>query len=408
MNIEEDKVPPRAYTHQSETVNSMLSAKKTALGFSKKDDVGKTVFIKDIWCAVVAHQDYEIEKAIIKQSNEYHLAQSMEYLTVELETWTCWSKEERVQYVRQFREMTSDEVKQRKEIDTDCFGMCFGETETIDVLSVKLSEKLPNLLHCDLIERKALQLLNIPNAVVLEPTLIPQINGKIYLVAGKDIGNGPSKVRITGLQHRVHCSCKGFRFSNICAHSVAVAYKEDILATFVARVKQSRGSRSILTFPENAGGAGRKGKQNRRTRSYPVSSTQDQVAASQEMPFTEIWHNNNPIVVCSIDAVPVTKNRCTYYGNEFPQGPFAIVPFDIVLKHEERWRYLNRNRQRPSDPTYLPSSAKKLTTKYYCVRRNCVYMRFPYFCAGILLVDPECVLNESHKKVVKEQLSITL
>ena len=40
--------PPRIYTSQSEAVNWMLSSKKVALGYSKKEDISKTIFIKEI------------------------------------------------------------------------------------------------------------------------------------------------------------------------------------------------------------------------------------------------------------------------------------------------------------------------------------------------------------------------
>ena len=52
-----------------ETVNSILAAKKFALGYGKKEDVSKVSFIKDIYQSAVEHQSREIEKAIINQSS---------------------------------------------------------------------------------------------------------------------------------------------------------------------------------------------------------------------------------------------------------------------------------------------------------------------------------------------------
>ena len=70
------------YTKQSETVNSVLSAKKLALGYSKKEDISKAHFIKYVWQGVVNHQEHEIEKAIINQSVEYCLAPADQYVLV--------------------------------------------------------------------------------------------------------------------------------------------------------------------------------------------------------------------------------------------------------------------------------------------------------------------------------------
>ena len=69
MNIK--SVPPRLYSNQSETVNSILAAKKCALGYGKKEDVSKFSYIKGIYQSAVEHQSREIEKAIINQINKY-------------------------------------------------------------------------------------------------------------------------------------------------------------------------------------------------------------------------------------------------------------------------------------------------------------------------------------------------
>ena len=71
---------PRIYINQSEAVNWMLSSKKVALGYSKKEDVSKTIFIKEIWKPAVDHQHFEMEKAGINQSSEYHPSQEAAYL----------------------------------------------------------------------------------------------------------------------------------------------------------------------------------------------------------------------------------------------------------------------------------------------------------------------------------------
>lgn len=92
-------IPARVYTHQSETVNSVLAAKKQALGFAKKDDISKTQFIRSVWQRVVQEQDLEIERALYGQSDRLRLTKDAEYLQVEVEDWFNWSKKTRLRLV---------------------------------------------------------------------------------------------------------------------------------------------------------------------------------------------------------------------------------------------------------------------------------------------------------------------
>ena len=122
----------------------------------------------------------------------------------------------------------------------------------------------------------------------------------------------------------------------------------------------------------------------------------------------KIWHNSYPLKICSVLTVLSNKNSCGHCGNEFPGGPLAIVRFDIVISHKERWQCLNRHRTTENDPKYLLSPVNSPTTRYYCIRRQWIYNRFPYFSSAILLVADDVALSNSHKKIIKEQLNVTL
>ena len=207
----------------------------------------------------------------------------------------------------------------------------------------------------------------------------------------------------------VKCNCRGFKFIKVCSHSVAVSDKEDMLRNHVAKAKGFR-SGSAVTHRLNAKGSRWKGGQKRRQRLYhPEKPFQrrDEKNASKNR-FTQIWDNNNPLVICSVKSVSLNRNSFGYCGTEFPRGPLAIVPFDIVISHKGRWQYLNRNRESEQEPKYLPSPANSPTTRYYCIRRNCIYNRFPYFNATFLQVDVSIILTNSHKKIINEQLSVSL
>ena len=92
-----------------------------------------------------------------------------------------------------------------------------------------------NLLHAETIQKKALDLSNNPTALVLSPSVIVEKKEKIYLAAGK---THPETYCVTvSAKSLVKCSCKGFRYSSVYSHSVAVAEKEGILKIHIGKFK---------------------------------------------------------------------------------------------------------------------------------------------------------------------------
>ena len=156
----------------------------------------------------------------------------------------------------------------------------------------------------------------------------------------------------------------------------------------------------------NSLGVGRKGQKQRRMRQY--HSSNEVTSAIDQSPFSEIWHNNKPLEILYVRDIPESKCFCTYCSNEFPRGPVSVAPFfDIALSHEERWKYLNCNRKSPNDPEYLACAINKYTKRFYCVRKECFYGRFPYFSSNFITYA-NVNLNISHKQVLKEQLNIEI
>lgn len=168
------------------------------------------------------------------------------------------------------------------------------------------------------------------------------------------------------------------------------------------------GYRSSIIYPDENAGAGRKGGRKRKARIY-INQDQDKYAkrANHDAPFTEIWHNNEPLMVIAVKDIPIEKSSCGYCGREFPRGIIAIQPFDIALSHRERWQYLNRNTNGKDEPKYLPSPRGKMTLRYYCISDDCIFKRFPYFRSELLEVSGDITLKESHKNLLREQLRVT-
>ena len=106
-------------------------------------------------------------------------------MQIPLETWTNLSMAQKRKYLDFIINLSNDELESMKTIDDSFWNMEEQRIHPIKTaLSVKLSEAV-NILHADTIEKKALDLLNYPNAITLSPTLTENDKGKTYLVAGK-------------------------------------------------------------------------------------------------------------------------------------------------------------------------------------------------------------------------------
>ena len=80
--ITKNGVPVRFYTNNSETTNSVLTAKKKSLNYGNKDDLSTIKFISDVWLSVVDDQKLEVTKAFQGQSANMKLNKEAEYLMI--------------------------------------------------------------------------------------------------------------------------------------------------------------------------------------------------------------------------------------------------------------------------------------------------------------------------------------
>ena len=336
------KIPPRLYTNQSESVNSILAAKKVALGYNKKDDVTQSFFMQKIWKATVDYKSLEIEKAICNRSNEFHAGHA-EYLSASLEDWFNMSRQNQETYVQQLRMMSNGNIKNKNNIVIPEGNTT--QAPIIEVLSLKLTEVIHALLHASDIEKKALRLINMPRAITENPTLDINKNHKTYFVAGEKQQKYYTVVKSEKNTLNTLTNYKGFEYACICSHSVAVAERDSLLKGFLEQVKSNRRKGNKFCSSNGLAGVDRNRQQQRRVRKY--NSSTERKPSEGTSPFTDIWHNNKLLWVIRVGGIPENKCVCSYCGNEFPRGPIAVVPFDIALAHEERRKYLNRNRERP-------------------------------------------------------------
>ena len=145
-------------------------------------------------------------------------------------------------------------------------------------------------------------------------------------------------------------TCKSFRDSGgLCPHVLVVAGKTGRLRSFIATHKKacnkmgkiiSANLSKQLEGKPNQRVKQRRGKNN--VSHVPVVSEEDpyDVMVPEPMRYIEYYQNDEPFyVVFTHDySNAITCTGCT---NEFSKR-IQIAPYDIVLLHEERYRYLKK------------------------------------------------------------------
>ena len=96
----------------------MLSVKKVSLGYSKKDDIAKSHFVKYVWKSTVNDYSLEIERTWTNQSAEYRLSEKDKYLAILTEVLYQWSYKYRMEYINFVRSPGKNDIENQKAINT--------------------------------------------------------------------------------------------------------------------------------------------------------------------------------------------------------------------------------------------------------------------------------------------------
>ena len=107
----------------------------------------------------------------------------------------------------------------------------------LNSLSMKLSEHLTRILHADIIEMKARDLLNNSIVISCSPSITDNNTGNVYLVA-KKASKVPCKLSVTK-QGLVKCNCKGFTHLLLFSHSVVISEKGGFLSLHIVNGKKN-------------------------------------------------------------------------------------------------------------------------------------------------------------------------
>lgn len=408
LPLDEHGKPKRCYTHQSESLNNILTRRKEAFikNYKGKQDLSKLQFATEIFQPTYKHQMEELQAAIYGGSDEYELADICKYLQVSPETWFGeWSESKREGYVNKFNELTVEHVLEEKPIrlpnNDDLMANYEPDKEFVSIPNIveeQLKEKrgYSDELIKGLIEQVSV-LVNSTNAIQRQPNLDATAKAK-FLVASKTAKSGYNTC--TKNERHISCACNSYKHDSVCKHSLAVAIQQKCLQSHLQHIKQSnQRSRCGLVQPVNDNCAGKKGGKNknrwRASRSREPQETQ--FAAAGFNPA--VHHNDKPFIITFLDDNP-KATECRTCRTGFIRRT-KIIPFDIVLAHEERWMYPDQR-----DKTkWLPSA--KTTTKYYCVRKSCIMERFPYFNASFLVIPPEkkASLLRSHLNLLDKEFN---
>ena len=152
-----------------------------------------------------------------------------------------------------------------------------------------------------MIIREASRIFNTPNSAVQVISLVPL---NVYFIAAKNCKKGMYEC----LLYRSHlsCRCPCYMFKGICKHSLCVANNENILKDHIEFVlrsqRHSRPCRSGRVKPVKAT-AGEKGGSHRhsyRPNRGTANSNTSPAGFSQGRLFTEIHHDNRPLIVCQL------------------------------------------------------------------------------------------------------------
>ena len=196
----------------------------------------------------------------------------------------------------------------------------------------------------------------------------------------------------------IKCQCNLYSKLKLCGHLLVACEVKGLLEDALKQYKISGNKLLKHTRPSSAGEKKnkkpRRGKQNislsaveetEELRLDDAEEIPDNIYCGKPRPFrgySEIFHNDHPFV-----AVP---NKEIEFRSKLPicasclcQIPIknAQIPNDFVLCHKERYTYPKRN----DDGTITKTpTVKKMTTKFYCVRKACVLKRHPYFWAGLI------------------------
>lgn len=213
------------------------------------------------------------------------------------------------------------------------------------------------------------------------------------------------------------CRCRQSQSTaGICCHILVVADTIGNLSEFLKSYNQKKGKANNIVYANIPKRAGEKPKEKKKRKGQnnvkcvpileEVQRPDNDIDFQKPLAFTEIWHNHNDFnVVFTRDCQNAKK--CESCKVEFARGSIVCIPQDIAVLHRERYFYPKKDEQGKvtMEPTW-----KKEADKFYCVKKECILRRHPYFWKGMIKIgsDMEPQLKDGHLKLLKEVFHLSL
>ncbi|XP_070565124.1 uncharacterized protein [Ptychodera flava] len=205
---------------------------------------------------------------------------------------------------------------------------------------------------------------------------------------------------------KMECECQYFKSMHICEHTVAAAEDMNVLRQYVEWAEKNKRNPVLSALYRGSlpKGAGKKpGQRSRQAKSKPdIEHVVDPLPVNMSHPFTEYYHNNNPFIVVFVDEVADKKALCPTCNLHFATR-VKIKPFDLILKHKERYLY-------PDKANIWVPTRYQTRDVFYHLQLQCVQPRHPYFKNSFILIsdDVKGKLDTSHKQILKQEFDLNL
>ena len=214
---------------------------------------------------------------------------------------------------------------------------------------------------------------------------------------------------------RLTCKCRNFQSTaGLCPHVLAVADTMGTLPEFLETFNRKEGKASSILQANIPTRAGEKPKEKKKRKGHnnielnpiveEIERTDNDLDFQKPLSFTEIWHNTNKFQVVFTRESTNKAQKCESCKVEFAHGGEVCISQDIPM---ERFYYPKKDAN--GKTTYEPTWKREIP-RFYCVKKECILRRHPYFWKGMIEVqeDVRQQLKEGHKKLLKEVLHLSI
>ena len=228
------------------------------------------------------------------------------------------------------------------------------------------------------------------------------------------------------------CKCQAFEANKLlCEHIVLVCLKTDKLERYLNKIAKQGNKPVQIMCAELPRGRGMKPGQKRRGKNNVekapiVSVAQGGKAAVVNVPnsaeaegeinpgtditcskpaiYEHFYQNDNAFNIVFIKDHP-SATTCISCGNAIPHKDSSVFkPYDIIFMHMERYQYPVRDDN--GKVVEMRTTRKKLAKRFYCLKKECILKRHPYFWIGRIRVTAAIKerLHASHLQLLSRTL----